>query len=217
MFDMWLRILNKSLQSCANKSILEASINNFWWCCTICNGNAKELREKWLSSLYSVTDRHRWEDCDIFKRCQHKKLTKKKKDLQNHFYLKVWSVAFTTLERVVKEKSLLNNLKYLTNFNHTITLEVYHSLYNKYCAKHFYFSYEGMIACTQLAVLDFNTGASLQQADTKLGELRCKQHFSKLAQSWVAKKIISKKDKIYLNNMMDEVVHLTFMKEEYMQ
>ena len=135
-----------------------------------------------------------------------------KKERASKPFLKTQSAAFTTLERVVKEKSLLNDLKYLTNFNHTVTLEVYHSLYNKYCPKCLHFSYEGMIACSQLDVLDFNTGAGLKQAETKLGEIKFKQQFSKVAQLWVAKKIISKKDKTYL---MDEVVHLKLSKEEY--
>ena len=65
-----------------------------------------------------------------------------------------------------------------------------------------------MIARSQLAVLDFNAGVGLKQAETKLGEIRFKQKFSKVAQLWVAKKIISKKDKTYLNHLMDEVVHL---------
>ena len=112
-------------------------INHFWWSCATCNRNAKELKEKWLSILYHITGRHRWEDCDIFKKCQHKK---SKKERAAKPFSKIWSTAFATLERVVKEKSLLNYLKYLTNINHTGTLEVYHSLYNKYCPKRLHFS-----------------------------------------------------------------------------
>ena len=162
--------------------------------------------------MYHITDRHRWEDCDIFKKRQHKKLTKKERAAKP--FLKIRSTAFTTLERVVKEKRLLNDLKYLTNFNHIGTLEIYHSLYGKYCSKRLHFSYKGMIVHSQLAVLDFSAGVGLKQAETKLGELRFEQQFSKVAQSWVAQKIISKKDKIYLSHWMDEVVHLQLSKEE---
>ena len=100
-------------------------------------------------------------------------------------------------------------------FNYAGTLEVHHSLYNEYCPKWLHFSYKCMVACSQLAVLDFNAGVGLKQVETKLGELRFKQQFSKVTQSLVAKKIISKKDKIYLNHLMDEVVHLKLSKEEY--
>ena len=108
------------------KPWIKAIINHFWWSCATCFGNAKELKEKWLSILYNIPDSHRWKDSDIFKKCQHKKLTKKERASKP--FLKVRSTAFTTLERIVKEKSLLSDLKYLSNFNHTGTLKVYHSL-----------------------------------------------------------------------------------------
>ena len=71
-----------------------------------------------------------------------------------------------------------------------------------------------MIALAQLTVLDFNAGFGLKQAETKL-ELRFKKQFSKVVQSLVAKKIISKKGKVYLNHLMNEVVQRQLSKEEY--
>ena len=90
-----------------------------------------------------------------------------KKERASKPFLKARSAAFTNLERVVKEKSLLSYLKYLTNFNHAGTLEVYHSLHNKYCPKRLHFSYEDMIARSELAVLDFNAGVGLKKVETK--------------------------------------------------
>ena len=55
------------------------------------------------------------------------------------------------------DKRLLNDLKYVIDFNHTDTLEVYHSLYNKSSPKRLHFSYPFMIARAQLAVLEFNS------------------------------------------------------------
>ena len=53
------------------------------------------------------------------------------------------------------------------------------------------------------------------QVETKFGELRFKHQFSKIIQSWVERKIVSKKDKIYLHDLMDEVVDLKLLREEY--
>ena len=39
---------------------------------------------------------------------------------------------FLALEKIVKSQYLLGDLKHLTHFNHTGTLEVYHSVYSKY-------------------------------------------------------------------------------------
>ena len=111
-------------------------------------------------------------------------------------FLKPDSPALLPLEKVVKNKALLSDLKYLRNFNHTGSLEVYHSLYNKYCPKRLHFSYEGMIARSQLAVLDFNSGVGLGQAETSQGKLQYKQQFSRVTQTWVVKKITGKKKQI---------------------
>ena len=75
-------------------------------------------------------------------------------------------------------------------------MEVYHSLHNKYCPKRLHFSYEGMIACSQLVVLDFNAGDGLKQAETKLGELRFKQQFSKVTQHGLQKNYIKQRQNL---------------------
>ena len=51
----------------------------------------------------------------------------------------------------------------MTDFNHTGTLEIYHSLYNKSCPV--------MIARTQLAAIDFNSGVGLVHRKNKEGDL----------------------------------------------
>lgn len=116
---------------------------------------------------------------------------------------------------MVKNKTLLSDLKYLKNFNHTGSLEVYHSLYNKYCPKRLHFSYEGMIARSQLAVLDFNSGVGLCHAETTTGKLRYKQQFSRVTQTWVIKKIKESKNKSYIGHLLNEALHLKLSGENY--
>ena len=84
------------------------------------------------------------------------------------------------LEKIVHSLYLLGDLKHLTNFNHTGTLEVYHSVQNKYCPKRLHFTYRAMITRGELAALDFNAGVGLQHAKTKEGELRYIQQFSRI-------------------------------------
>ena len=107
------------------------------------------------------------------------------------------------------DKLLLNDLKYLTDFNHTGTLEVYHSIYNKCSPKRFHFSYSGMIARAQLAFHDFNSRVGVEQSKNKQGDLRYKHHFSKITQSWVVKIIHDRKEKTtYKDHILDEVNYL---------
>ena len=71
-----------------------------------------------------------------------------------------------------------------------------------------------MIARTQLTILDFNVGVSLEQARTNRGQLRFKQQFSRVTGSWVVKKVKEKKNRIYLKNLKEEAFHLVSNGEE---
>ena len=108
----------------------------------------------------------------------------------------------------MKEKTLLNDLQYLTEFNHTGQLEVYHSLYNKYCLERLHFGWNGMVARSELAILDHNSGTDCAQAKTADDKNRYKLSFSKVTQNWVTKKISQRKDKFYLQALMGETLKI---------
>lgn len=114
----------------------------------------------------------------------------------------------------VLDKKLLNDLPYLTEFSHTGNLEVYHALLNKYCPKNRHFSYTGMVCRCQLAALDHNAGASLQQAVTKNGQRRYNVVFTKQGKAWVAKPIKAHKNKQYVQDMVDRVIEVCANKIE---
>ena len=67
----------------------------------------------------------------------------------------------------------------------------------KYCPKRQHFSYKGMIARTQLAVLDHNHNTGRQQSVVRLGAMKGEPRynvvFPKGRSSWVAKPIREKK------------------------
>ena len=115
------------------------------------------------------------------------------------------SPAYQALKRVVTNKSLLSDLKYFTSFKHTSNLEVYHLLHNKYCPKRLRFSYKGMFARLQLAVMHFNSGVNRKQATTKTEDLQNKQSYLKVTQNWVVKKIPEQKHCNYLPSIMQEI------------
>ena len=63
-----------------------------------------------------------------------------------------------------------------------------------------------MIDRASLAALDFNAGVGLQHPKTKKGELRYKQQFSRITQSWFVKKATDKKERIYMENLMEDTI-----------
>ena len=91
-FDVWHmgRNIKKKLTKASKKNSckelndwIKSIINHFWWCCATSHGNPKELKEKWASILYHITDKHSWKGNEIYKKCEHKEL--KKKDVSLSF------------------------------------------------------------------------------------------------------------------------------------
>ena len=104
---------------------------------------------------------HSWKDNKIFHKSEHEQLDKERKWLETN------SPSFLALKNVVENKKILADIKYLSKFCHTGNLGVFHSLLNKYCPKRLHFTLEGMIARTQLALLDYNCGSNNGQATAK--------------------------------------------------
>ena len=221
-FDVWHigRNIKKKLLKLAKKKArrdlqpwIKSIINHFWWCCASCNGDAKVLKENWVSILYHIVDKHSWKEGKTTKKCKHPRLTKEQRSRKP--FLSKDSPSYIALEKVVLDPNLLGAFDYLTKFSHTGTLEVYHSLYNKYCPKRLHFSYAGMIARSQLAVLDHNSGVDTIQSETKKGDPRYKLQFSKVMQSWVVKAIKEPKQKHYIEHLLFEVFESLSTDEVY--
>ena len=75
---------------------------------------------------------------------------------------------------VVEIKTILADIKYLSKFCQVGNLGILHSVLNKYCPKRLHFTLEGLIARTQLAVLDYNCGSNNTQVTTKKGKRKYK-------------------------------------------
>ena len=168
---------------------IKAIINNLLWCCASSVGNEELIREKWLSMLNHIRGIHYWEENKLSHKCEHGQLDQGRK------WLKTDSPSFLALKNVVENKDILAGIKSLSKFCHTGSLEVLHSVLNKYYLKRLHFTLEGMIVRTQLAVLDYHCGSSNTQAATKDRKRRYKQIFSKVTQNWVVKKISKTKDR----------------------
>lgn len=70
----------------------------------------------------------------------------------------------------------MTNLK---KFCHAGKLEMYHSMINKLCSKRLHFSWNSMVARTELAIFDRNSGTNFDFAKTKDGQERFRLAFQK--------------------------------------
>lgn len=94
----------------------------------------------------------------------------------------------------------------MTKFCHTGQLEVYHSVLTKYIPKRQHFSFKGMLARTQLAVMDHNLNTDRELALTRDGRKRFKVVHTKSQKEWVAKPVYQEKDFGYIDDVLKEVL-----------
>ena len=189
-----------------NKDLLlwtKSIINHLWWSSATCETNPILLKEKWLSIINHVANVHKWKSNKLYHACNHRTLTKK--DERSKKWLPKRSHAYKALKDIVTDKNVLKDLPHLSLFRHSGELEVFHSLYNMYCPKRIGYSYAGMYARTQLAVMDHNCGIARQQAKTKAGKLRYNTVFSKVTASWVAKRIMEEKNKTFITEILEKL------------
>ena len=153
-------------------------------------------------------NKHNWEKASKFHKCAHGKLSSSK--ARKTKWLKPGSPAHIALVEVVINQKLLKDITKLSEFHHTGSLEVYHSLLLEYAPKRKHFSYKGMIARTHLAVIDHNANANREQALVKKGnnkgEKRYNVVFPKGKKKWIAKPIMDEKSYSFVQDLMKEVL-----------
>ena len=107
---------------------------------------------------------------------------------------------------------MIKDLAKVTEFHHTGELEQHHSLMHKYVPKREHFSHNGIIARTQLAILDHNHNVHRDQAIVKCGpnkeEKLFKISYPKQRNNWVANPIGGTKSYNYIETMMDKVISI---------
>ncbi|XP_071954979.1 uncharacterized protein [Antedon mediterranea] len=176
--------------------------NHLWWCCASCNGDYADLKDKWLSLLQHVCNLHEWASADKFHKCSHDPLLE---DMHEIEWLTPGSDAHDALRGVVMNTKLLKDMHKMALFKHTGSLEVFHGMLLKYCPKREHFSYEGMRARHQLAIMDHNENVGRQQATTEEGTLRFGLAFPKRKKQWVLKKIYVDKTFEFRKRLMEMV------------
>ena len=211
-FDIWHKAkgIKKKLLKAGKKKLnsaltpwIRSIINHFWWCCATSKENIVLLKEKWVSILFHICNFHKWNNAQVYHKCIHADLSIT--DVLSKNWLQINSPPYLALKQIVCDKKLLNVLGYFTKFKHSGNLESYHSLNNKYCPKRIFFTYDAMVARNQIAVLDHNSGLDRDQAKTKDGKLRHKSQWSKVTDRHVPKKIMDKKERKYVEEIINEI------------
>ena len=156
--------------------------------------------------MFHIQSKHNWLGNRFFHNCTHIELSKKNQ--QDKEWLDPNSDSFKALQTVVLDKTLINDLKHLTRFSHTGSLEVYHSLLNKWIPESTHFSYKGMIVRGQLVAINLNLGSDLEQKTTKMEKECFDTAFSKITNHWSAKPIKIAKNREKFHDMVTRSVEV---------
>ena len=116
--------------------------------------------------MYHISNVHEWDVSkgSVFNKCVHLPLPVEEQCSKTR--LRSGSLVHRTLRNVVHGKNLLWDIKKLTGFHHTGSLEVFDSSLLKYCPKRQQFSYLRMQVQLDFAILDHNN-ADRKQATTR--------------------------------------------------
>ena len=190
-FDVWhfsksiktkfLKILKK--KACEElRPWIKSICNHLWWSCGTCEQNYMLLKEKWISLLFYIQNKHYWTGNALYHKCCCADLSTEEE--HSKAWLSPKFESFLALQTIVFDKTILKGIIQLTRFSHAGILAVYHSVLNKWVPKSTHFPYKGMVACRKLAVIDFNQGETLEQAKTKGGDDCYNVCFSKIMKTW---------------------------------
>nr|XP_054775161.1 uncharacterized protein LOC129283348 [Lytechinus pictus] len=184
--------------------------NHLWWSASNCNENPDLLIEMWQSVTHHICNIHEWNSADMYHQCRHDPLPPDEE--RETKWLTPDSPPHQALQDVLFDRNLVKDIRQLTMACRTGDLESYHSMLLKYCPKRKHFPYAGMMARTQLAVLDHNhnqnRGQRVIKKGPRRGEGQYKVKYSKRAQSWAVN--INKEDKnfSYLIGILQDVLQM---------
>jgi len=214
-FDVWhvaKNITKKLAEKAKKKNATElvpwirSVSNHLYWSAQSCGGDPQLLKEKWMSCIHHIVNRHEWPG-GLMTRCEHEPYDDSDSD-DTIAWLTVDSEAHTALKKVVLDKRLLTDIPKLSDFRHTGQLEVYHSMLLKYAPKRQFFGQGGMQARLQLAALDWNMNADRQIAKDSSGNPIIRQIFSKPHKHWILRNEYEKKDYGYLQDILLDIIDL---------
>ena len=113
-YDLWHIVKGIKKKLLASKIVeltpwVWSVANQLWYCAATCDGNAENLKEKWISLLHHVTDMHEWACGESIMQCEHPPYPEE--EASKRPWLDNESKAFCTLQKVVLNKRLLNDLE----------------------------------------------------------------------------------------------------------
>ncbi|XP_073409250.1 uncharacterized protein [Dendrobates tinctorius] len=212
-FDPWhlARSINNKILFQAKKKHCEVLSDwslpiksHLWWCVKTCDENKEELLDRWNALQYHVLNVHEWRSSSDYWKCQHNVGSKSTR------WLLKGSLAYRRLKEIVLSPSVQRDLKRVSFYCHSDSLEIFHSACQKYRPSRLRFYMDEMVARTQLAVLDHNRNvtriqAALKDSTTVSAPGHCAK-FPRGRKALVVKTLYERKSQDFIFDLLREVV-----------
>ena len=140
---------------------IPSMINHFYWSVVSCNGNGKELVERFLSVIHHVCNRHTFAGNRYYYVCSHSQCDKK--EARTKKWMKPCSPSYKAPKEVIMDKVLMKDMEKMNKNIYTTYLEVFHSLKIWYIPKSIFFEQEKMVSGAKFAAQDHNTNITREQ------------------------------------------------------
>ncbi|KAJ8887498.1 hypothetical protein PR048_013713, partial [Dryococelus australis] len=97
---------------------------------------------------------------------------------------------------IINNKQLLDDVKHIKNYCHTVVSQC---CFKKYKPKRNHFSYDGMVACTFLSILDFNNNTGCSRKGSRL-------KYSKPLKKWVGVNVYDNETHKWRKEILERVI-----------
>ncbi|KAM4691996.1 uncharacterized protein WCC33_016818 [Rhinophrynus dorsalis] len=182
---------SKEIEHC-----IQSISSHLRWCAKTCGGNLDSLREKWKSILNHISNAHVWKGG--ISSCSHNPKDKVEDSLVQ--WIMPSQPAYDSLQRIVQDPQLLEDMENLQTFCPNVPLEVFHSKVLRYRPKRTCFSMDAVKARTKLAALSHNKSLSRKQATIRSPRKQSAMVCTNDTKQWTVKPAI---DQAMNNYVMD--------------
>lgn len=99
---------------------IPSMVNHLWWSALTCEGDPEVLREKQISTIHHVVNRHDWLGNRHYHKCGHGSLDPQQ---ERRNIAGTWFPTHKAMVDIIKDKLLINNIAHQSKYVRTTSLD----------------------------------------------------------------------------------------------
>ena len=170
------------------------------------------IKAKWKSLIWHVQNKHEGHG-QPYARCSHQILSPE--TIRETVWLTPDSEPCDALEKIVLNKTLIQDIVNSSAFGQTSQVEGYHSLVNQFAPQMYHFSFLGMKSRLLLAAMHYNENTGRHQCQTKKGKPEFTIAFPKYKKGgYIVRKILTECTYNYVDRLFTALISRLISQED---